>query len=348
VPDTSGRPRRARTLPVLLLVVATVVGLSAACGTTTPVAGSPGASTVAAEAGAFPVTIAHKYGDTTIERAPTRVVTVGLTDQDSVVALGTTPVGTTEWFGNHPGALWPWAARASTGPVPQVVGDASAIGFEKVAALQPDLILAVYSGLTQGDFDKLRQLAPTVAPPSGYVDYGVPWDQQTLTIGKALGQTTKAESLVKDVKAKFAAATAANPRFAGATGLVASRYSDSVAVYAPEDARGRLMSALGFVQPPEIAQLAGTEFSATISGERLDLLDADALVWIVNDTATDVPKYEADPIYSQMPVHKERHDVFVENLSELGGGLSFATVLSIPLVLDQLVPQLATAVQGGA
>jgi iron complex transport system substrate-binding protein len=335
---------------VLLLFVALLLTAAAtACGSTATDA-TPGGSAVAAAPGPgdFPVTLTHKYGDTTVAAAPKRIVTVGLTDQDSVIALGATPVGTTEWFGQHPGALWPWAARQNKGAVPEVVGDASAIGFEKVASLQPDLILAVYSGLTHEDYDKLTQIAPTVAQPGNYVDYGVPWDEQTLTIGTALGQPERARAIVESVQAKFTAATGANPGFKGATGLVASKYSDSIAVYAPEDGRGRLMSALGFVQPPEIASLAGKEFSATISAERIDLLNADALVWIVNSIDTDVPKYDADPLYSALDVHTGKHDVFVENLSELGGGLSFVTVLSLPPVLDQLVPKLATAVKGGS
>ena len=58
---------------------------------------------------AQPVTIEHKYGSTTVSEAPTRVVTVGLVEQDALLALGVVPVGTTEWYGEQPGALWPWA-----------------------------------------------------------------------------------------------------------------------------------------------------------------------------------------------------------------------------------------------
>ena len=61
------------------------------------------------ESGAFPVTIEHKYGSTTIESEPKRVVVVGLREQDALLALGVVPVATTEWFGKHPGAIFPWA-----------------------------------------------------------------------------------------------------------------------------------------------------------------------------------------------------------------------------------------------
>ena len=75
-----------------------------------------------AEAGAFPVTIEHKYGTTTIEAAPERVVVAGLREQDALLALGVVPVATTEWFGKHPGAIFPWATdELGDGKVPTVL-----------------------------------------------------------------------------------------------------------------------------------------------------------------------------------------------------------------------------------
>ena len=53
-------------------------------------------------------------------RQPERVVTVGLTEQDALLALGIVPVATTKWFGTHPGEIFPWAEEA--------LGDARAAG----------------------------------------------------------------------------------------------------------------------------------------------------------------------------------------------------------------------------
>jgi iron complex transport system substrate-binding protein len=55
-----------------------------------------GAAAPAAEPSAFPVTIEHKYGSTTIEEAPERVAVVGLREQDALLGLGIVPVATTE------------------------------------------------------------------------------------------------------------------------------------------------------------------------------------------------------------------------------------------------------------
>lgn len=301
-------------------------------------------------ADAFPVTIEHTYGETTIEERPEKVVTVGLTDHDSVLALGVAPVGVTDWFGDHPHATWPWAQDEleALGAEPEIVGDTTGIGFEKIAALQPDLILAVYGGLTDGDYETLSQIAPTVAQPADHVDYGVPWDEQTLTIGRALGETEKAEALVAEVQGQFDAAREAHPEFEGASGLVATPYAGTISVYAPEDVRGRFLTSLGFTQPPEIAEMAGSEFSAELSYERIDLVDVDALVWIVSSIETDVPQFDAEPLYAELAVHRDRHDLFVENLDPVGGATTFVSILSLPFLIDELVPRLADAVAGQA
>src|SRR5262245_4842552 len=75
-------------------------------GTTAATAAAPAATTAAA---AFPVTIDHKYGSTTIPSEPQRVVSVGFVDQDTILALGVKPVGIRDWYGDQPNAVWPWA-----------------------------------------------------------------------------------------------------------------------------------------------------------------------------------------------------------------------------------------------
>ncbi len=346
----AGGRRSAPGAAIVALVLVSVVG---ACGGSSDSPGSTssggGASDEAsASAEAFPVTISHQYGETTIESEPQRVVTVGLTDQDSVLALGVAPVGVTDWFGEHPHATWPWAQDEleAVGAEPEIVGDSSGLNLELVAGAAPDLILAVYAGLTQEEYDTLSEIAPVVAQPADYVDYGVPWDEQTLIIGSALGRADEAEAAVAEVQDAFEEARAAHPEFEGALGMVATPYNDAISVYAPEDVRGRFLASLGFTQPPEIAELAGDQFSADLSPERTDLLEVDALVWIINDADTDIARFDEDPIYSELDVHTGRHEVFVENLSELGGATSFVTVLSLPVLIDELVPQLADAVAG--
>jgi iron complex transport system substrate-binding protein len=349
-----------RQLSILL------VGLSllAACGApaaTGPTAAPPAAATqapipqadatqppasqaTAATADApFPVTIEHKYGKTEIASEPKRVVTVGLTDHDALLALGIVPVGTTEWFGNHPSAVWPWAQDKLGGAKPELVGDGSGANFEKIAALKPDLILALYSGVTEDDYKTLAQIAPTVAQPANYVDYGIPWQELTLTVGRAVGKAEQAAELVADVEARFESIRAEHPEFAGARAVVATPYQ-GIWVYGPEDVRGRFLTALGFQLPDGIAEITGKEFGGNLSLERADLLDGDVIIWL---DPKDAQGPLGGPLYANLKVHTEGREVFLDSYTDpLGGATSFVSVLSLPFLLDGLVPKLATAIDG--
>ena len=74
------------------------------------------------------------------------------------------------------------------------------MNYEAVAAQDPDLILALYSGLTQEDYDNLSAIAPTVAQPPDYVGYGIPCDELTRTVGQAIGRPAAADELVASVE----------------------------------------------------------------------------------------------------------------------------------------------------
>ena len=105
------------------------------------------------QAGAFPVTVEHKYGTTEVEEEPERVVTVGYTDQDATLALGVVPVGVGDFLGGYEWRERPWAQEALGGAEPKVVGGQE-INFEAVAAQRPDLIFAINAGLKKADYEQ--------------------------------------------------------------------------------------------------------------------------------------------------------------------------------------------------
>lgn len=344
------RAQRATRFTGLLASVVFLVGGVAACGSSDSGtdSGSPSAGTGKnAAASAFPVTIAHKYGSTTVKSEPKRVVTVGLTDQDAVLALGTVPVGTTEWIGGYKGAIGPWAQSKLGGAAAPTVLKDTGTGpqTEKIAALRPDLILALYSGLTKAQYDTLSKFAPVVAQPKEFNDFGIPWQQQTETIGKALGKQAEAKTLVDGVKSAFSAAEKQHPEFAKATAVMATPYEGTF-VYGSQDARSRLLAGLGLTLPTGLDKVIGDSFGANISKERTDLLDQKVAVWIVPDTTGAVTKLHSDKLYGDLNVVKQGREVFIKETSDYGNAVSLSTVLSIPYVLERLVPQLAAAVDG--
>ncbi len=297
-------------------------------------------ATSAPAVASFPVEIDHKYGSTTIDEAPERIVLVGLVEQDALLAMGVVPVATKEWFGGHPGALHPWAQDAlGDAPMPEVL-EAGELDFEKIASLRPDVIIGLYSGTTEEEYDTLSQIAPTVAQPGEYVNWGIPWPELTRTLGKIIGKTAEAESLVSGVEQSFANARAANPEFDDASGVVAAGWAlpETTYAYASEDARGRFMEALGFKTPDEINELAGDSFFAGFSPERMDLLESDLLVWLAEPEQP-----ESIDTYRQLDVFLEDRDIFLNDGHPATAAMSFQTVLSLPFALDQLVPEFSDA-----
>ncbi|MBT2409850.1 iron-siderophore ABC transporter substrate-binding protein [Streptomyces sp. ISL-12] len=343
------RSRRAPRLAAALASALLLLTAATACGGDDSDSGSSGSGTEASASGesAFPVTIDHKYGSTTIESEPKRIVTVGLTDQDAVLALGKVPVGTTEWLGGYPGAIGPWAEEKLGGAeLPTVLKDTgTGPQVERIAALKPDLILAVYGGLTKEQYESLSAFAPVVAQPKEYNDYGVPWQELTERVGRALGKPDQAADVVRKTEDTIEAAAAEHPEFKGATALMATPY-EGMFVFGTQDARSRLLTDLGFSLPQGLDKAIGDQFGANISKERTDLLDQDAIVWFAGDVTKDAAKLHADASYQDLGVVKEAREVFVAESSDYGHATSFVSVLSLPYVVERLVPQLAAAVDG--
>jgi iron complex transport system substrate-binding protein len=332
-----------RLIPLALLLFCLLL---AGCGSDDdePTTAGSGSSAEGVEDGALPVTIEHKYGSTTVEEAPERVVVAGLREQDALLALGVVPVGTTEWYGEHPGAIFPWAEEAlGDAPKPEVLDFTDGLEFEKIAGLRPDLIVAVYSGLTKKDYDTLSKIAPTIAQPPDQVDWGSSWQDETITVGRAIGRPKAAEKLRDEAEAQLAAAAEENPEFKGQTAAVATPYQ-GIWVYGPQDARSRLLTDLGFTFPDALRDIGGDEFGGQLSGEKLDLLDVGALVWFANPGPA--KKVQENKVYRRLKVRTEGRDVYLPETGDLYEATSFISVLSIPMLVDELVPKLAAAADG--
>ena len=299
---------------------------------------------------AFPVTVEHKYGTTEVKSEPKRIVTIGLTDQDSVLAMGTVPVAVTEWFGKADGRIFAWADdefAAGANPLgdgkrPEILKDEKQ--FEKIAALKPDLITAVYSNMSQQDYDLLSKIAPVVAAPKGDVPYTTAWQDQTELIGTAMGKKDQALQMIADVEAKLAKAAADHPEFKGKKAATAGIY-EGIFVYRDTDPRGRLLTSLGFVFPDNLRKYTDKgEFGVSISAENAAEIDTDLVVWVTSkDEVT-----KAVPTYGNLALSKEGKDVFLgmDDNDPYYIASSFVTVLSLPFYLDEIVPRLAAAVDG--
>lgn len=235
----------------------------------------------AAQAQAFPVTLQHAYGETIIPAKPQRIVTWGWAGQDAVIALGEVPVGIPHfrYGGDENGALsWTKDAVAALGAAfPTILPASSEPPVEAIAALQPDLILAVYSGLTEEQYDVLSGIAPVVAFPETVWDTS--W-QDTITItGEAMGKKAEAVALVADLEQFIADETAKHPQLAGTSFAAIAEWNGEINVYGDLDSRVQFLVNAGLVSAPSVAKLAeGQDLFYMLSFENLDQLTSDVLV----------------------------------------------------------------------
>jgi iron complex transport system substrate-binding protein len=328
---------------IIMLVISACASpateVTQAAATEAAVTTEPSAPEVAASA--YPVTIAHKFGSTSITEYPERIVLVGLTDQDVLLALGIVPVATREWWGERPGAIFEWATDELGDAELPLVLPGTELNFEQIAELNPDVIVGLYAGITQEEYDTLSKIAPVVAQPAEYPDWGIPWQDSTRTIGLIVGKSAEAETLIVDVEARFAAIREEHPEFADQVGVVASAGESDYWAYSSLDPRGQFLTSLGFQPAIELDEIIGAEFGAPIDLERYDLInDAGVLIWFTGD------KENMDALYEQLDVHKEGRDIMIGWEDPMAFAFSFNTVLSLPYVLDELVPQVVAASDG--
>lgn len=328
------------------LSVLAVAPVLAACGSDSDSSGSAsGGSSAPAEEASFPVTIKHKFGETTVESAPKRVVCVGLTEQDTLMALGVVPVGVTYWFGDKAlKCVYPWAQEYLGGAeLPTVLDSTNGVDIEAVAALAPDLIIGQYSGLTEQEYKKLSAMGvPVVAQSGDYSDYGMPWDEMALNIGTAIGQPKAAQALIDGVTKRIADEAAAHPEFKGQTAAVITPW-EGLFIYGPEDPRSRMLQDLGFDLHHVITDADDSEFGISLSAENTtELGDIGTAVWI--DLGADK---QVKTLFEGTPAYDEGRWV---DITDADGSYyvahSFVTPLSIPYLLDRYVPQLAAAADG--
>jgi iron complex transport system substrate-binding protein len=292
------------------------------------------------------VTVKHAFGQTTIPAPPTRVVSAGFTEQDSLLAVGAAPVATTEWFGGEPYAVWPWAQAALGQTQPTVLSLTDGIQVDRIAALKPDLIVAINAGCDADTYQKLSAIAPTV-PQSGPAPFFEPWKDQASTIGMATFQHDKMATLIQNVEDKFSAAAKNNPQFKDKRVLLlqGTTYWENSVIASQPGWRTDFLTQMGFIIAEGIQAFAREHDNrAYIPLDKIGpVLDqADVLIW-TTESDDDRAKLLADPNIAALRATRENRNVFTTK--DLAGAIAFSSVLSYPVVADQLPPLLATALR---
>jgi iron complex transport system substrate-binding protein len=304
-------------------------GLSSGCSSPKPPQGTPGGGSV---------TITHLFGQTVIKEPPKRVVSAGYTEQDDLLAVGVVPIAVTNWFGNQPFAVWPWAAPKLGAAQPVVLNLDNGIPVDQIAGLKPDLIVAINAGVDADTYQKLSAIAPTV-PQSDGDAFFEPWKDQATTIGLATFQAGQMKSLIDAVDKQFAAVAQKNPQWKGKKVLLmqGTLWQGSVVATMP-GWRTDFLTEMGLVIPDSINSF-GSDHRAVIPRDQIKaVLDsADVVIWTTESPDEQKAVLAIPEVAASQPTAENRH-VFTSKVQ--AGAIAFSSVLSYPLVADQLPPQI--------
>ncbi|MDN5600548.1 MAG: ABC transporter substrate-binding protein [Brachybacterium sp.] len=304
--------------------------------------------------GGFHATITHLYGETVLEKKPTKIATVSWVNADTVLALGLVPAGmpTVTWGGNANGStdwidakLEELGAGWDTEAAPVTYDESDGINVDEIAAVLPDLIIAAYSGLTEEEYTQLSKIAPTIGPLAP--NYTAAWEDVLSAVGDATGLSEHAATLTEQISGDLAAVGEENPAVAGATFIAGTLglADNTISLYVGEDTRARFFTALGMTQAEVVTESTSDSetFFIEWSAERADELASD-LFYSWAAPGTTVEDFQANELFAQIPAVAEGGVVLTDD-DHLTLSISAANALSLPWALEHFVPTVVETAQ---
>jgi iron complex transport system substrate-binding protein len=304
-----------------------------------------GAATTAGSG--FPVTVTHRFGQTTVPSPPQRIVALGQTDCDPLIALGVTPVAIGSFMQGWYDPVHPWNEKGFPNGKPTEV-NFSEIQFEKILELKPDLITMASGGITKSDYAKLSKIAPVVGPPVGYQDYAVPYGPHTLLIGQVVGKETEAKAVVAAVDAKFKKVRDRHPEWRRLHAMDAESYTGKFDVLGKNAPRTTYLTSMGFSLSPQLIKEAGSNYQLDISAEELGPLvgDLDLVVW--NTDPGTISKLQKNPVVAASRSTQDGHAIWINyaKTCHFMWAMDWGTVLSSAYAIEIGEPLIEAALAG--
>ena len=323
---------------------ALAVGLSA-CASSAPESTAPSGGNPASD-DAFPVTVEHVYGETTISEKPERVATIAWANHEVPLALGIVPVGMSKatWGDDDDNGVLPWVEEKLDelgAETPVLFDETDGIDYEAVADTEPDVILAAYSGLTQEEYDTLSKIAPVVAFPK--VAWGTSVDDMIELDSKALGLEKEGEALIEQLHADADKALEENSILKDKKVLFS--YIDptdlsQVGYYTAIDTRPGYLHELGLPLPAIVEETEDSaQFYLSVSAEEAQKFD-DVDLFITYGDDSIIPLLQADPLLSKIPAIAEGRIAVLPDATPIAASAN-PSPLSIPWGLSDYLGLLA-------
>ncbi|TCK92599.1 iron complex transport system substrate-binding protein [Natranaerovirga hydrolytica] len=299
----------------------------------------------------YPITIQHAFGETVIENEPERVVTISWGNQDVPLALGIVPVGISEAnYGVTDGSgLLPWTAEAFDAlgvDAPVLFNDTDGLDYEAINDVQPDIILAAYSGITQEEYDLLSSIAPVVAYPN--LPWQTFWREQIIINATGMGMESEGEALVSELEELIAQKTSEYPQLEGKTAAFFYFNPADLGmfyIYLPGDPRVAYLEDLGMMLPESIERLAeeSDSFALELSAENVDWIeDIDIIIAYGSDSLLDA--MQSNALIGTLPAVERGSVALIEDGTPLAAS-GTPSGLSIPATIDEYLTIIGEAAE---
>lgn len=301
------------------------------------------------------ISIKHVYGTTEVPADATKVATVAWANQDVLLALGIMPLGFSKqtWGVTDGSGMLPWTKEkvdeltANGAAQPKLFDDDGGVKInpQAVNATKPEVILAVYSGMSKEEYETLSKIAPTVAYPK--VAWGTPWRETIAINATAVGKKAEGEKLVADLEKQVADAVAKHPQIKGKAAAfcyTAEGDATKFGYYTTADPRTAFLSDLGMKVPASVEKASkenASAFNVDISTENADSLNDFDLI-IMYGTESDLAAMQANSLLSQVRAIKNGAVAFVGNSDPMAASTNPGP-LSIPWGIEKYVGLIATA-----
>jgi len=272
------------------------------------------------EASAETRTVRHSLGETEVPVSPQRIVSLANEIADSLIALGRTPVGSLTIYG----------AAAEEAEDVEIVGTGAEPNLEKIAALDPDLIVGFDWG-AESNYEELSEIAPTVGFPSDTLD----WKDWLRRTAETLGAEEEAGEILRDYRERTERIRA---EVEGIQVSFVDPADGSLGIFGPPSSTGKVLEDAGLeVQPvPQSAEgyetPEGEDFFGSVSLEYIPRLTGEHI--FVKTAGLEDTTFEeliSDPLWQRLEAVREGRVHPVEGLDWTNHG-----PLGVNAMLDEI------------